>query len=382
MATPPASKATDLLTIETRRDSVVVAGRGDWVVANAGALDGSLDALARRPGAALTMDLSALRHMDTAGAWLVHRTVTAVREAGVELDLDGVRPEHQSLIDLVARSYQRCEIAPRSRNHLLEVVENVGAATVSICRRFAAGLSFLGAATAALARVAAAPGRFRLTSTVFHMEQVGLNSLPIVGLISFLVGIVLAYQGAVQLGKLGAEVFVVDLISIAVLRELGVLLAAIMIAGRSGSAFTAQIGTMQVNQEIDALRALGLDPIEVLVLPRCIALVLTLPLLTFFADLMGLLGGGLMAWMELDIGPAVFIERLRDAVDPASFWVGMVKAPVFAVIIAVVGCHEGMQVRGSAEAVGKHTTRAVVEAVFLVIIADAFFSIFFDLIGV
>jgi phospholipid/cholesterol/gamma-HCH transport system permease protein len=217
---------------------------------------------------------------------------------------------------------------------------------------------------------------------VFHVEEVGLNALPIVGLVSFLIGVVLAYQGAVQLRQLGAEIFVVDLIAVAVLRELGVLLTAIMIAGRSGSAFTAQLGTMKVNEEVDALRSLGLDPLEVLVLPRCIALVISLPLLTFFADLMGLLGGGLMAWIELDIGPAVFLERLRDAVSPSSFWVGIVKAPVFAVIIAVIGCYEGLQVRGSAEAVGRHTTRAVVESVFVVIVADALFSVFFDLIGV
>lgn len=377
-----ASRVGELLSAGERGGRLVVSARGDWVIGNAAILDPALESMTRGASKAVALDLSALQKLDTAGAWLLYRTTMRLREAGVTVDTAGERPEHRGLIDQVARSYHPCEIAPRRHNHLLEIVEHVGAVSVAVGARFASGLSFLGAVAAALGRVAAAPLRFRLTSTVFHMEQVGLNSLPIVGLISFLVGVVLAYQGAAQLRQLGAEVFVVDLIAVAVLRELGILLTAIMIAGRSGSAFTAQIGTMKVNEEIDALRTLGLDPIEVLVLPRCVALVLTLPLLTFFADMMGLLGGGLMSWAALDISPAVFIERLREAVSPSSFWVGIVKAPVFAAIIAVVGCYEGMRVHGSAEAVGRHTTRSVVEAVFLVIVVDALFSVFFDAIGV
>lgn len=373
---------TDLLTRDETADGPVLAARGDWIIANAAMLDEALDPIARLAPKSLTLDLSALEALDTAGAWLLHRTVTALRVSGTDVDITGEQPVHRGLIDEVARSYKPCEIAPRPRNHILEIVENVGETTVAIARGMVSGLSFLGNLTAVAGQVGAVPRRFRLTSMVFHVEDVGLNALPIVGLVSFLIGVVLAYQGAVQLRQLGAEVFVVDLIAVAVLRELGVLLTAIMIAGRSGSAFTAQLGTMKVNEEVDALRSLGLDPLEVLVLPRCIALVISLPLLTFFADLMGLLGGGLMAWIELDIGPAVFLERLRDAVSPSSFWVGIVKAPVFAVIIAVIGCYEGLQVRGSAEAVGRHTTRAVVESVFVVIVADALFSVFFDLIGV
>ena len=193
---------------------------------------------------------------------------------------------------------------------------------------------------------------------------------------------VLAYQGATQLQQFGAEVFVVDLVAISVLREIGILLTAIIIAGRSGSAFTAQIGSMKVNEEVDAMRTLGLDPIEVLVLPRVLALLITLPLLTFIADLMGLLGGGLMAWVTLDISPAVFIERLNQSVSLWSFFVGLIKAPVFAFIIAMIGCFEGLKVVGSAESVGQRTTRAVVEAIFLVIVFDAIFSIFFAFVGV
>jgi phospholipid/cholesterol/gamma-HCH transport system permease protein len=193
---------------------------------------------------------------------------------------------------------------------------------------------------------------------------------------------VLAYQGATQLQKFGAEVFVVDLIGVSVLREIGILLTAIVVAGRSGSAFTAQIGSMKVNEEVDAMRTLGLDPIQVLVIPRVLALVLMLPLLAFFSDMMGLLGGGLMAWSVLDVSPGQFIERLNSSIGLWTFWVGIIKAPVFGLLIALVGCYEGLQVANSAESVGSRTTRSVVESIFLVMIVDAVFSIFFAYIGI
>jgi phospholipid/cholesterol/gamma-HCH transport system permease protein len=214
------------------------------------------------------------------------------------------------------------------------------------------------------------------------MEQVGLNALPIVGLISFLIGIVLAYQGAQTLRQFGAEVFVVDLIGISMLREIGILLTAIVVAGRSGSAFAAAVGSMMVHEEVDAMRTLGLDPMEVLVLPRLLALVLTLPMLAFFSDMMGLLGGGLMSWVVLDITPVVYIERMNNAVGLWTFWVGIIKAPFFGFLIAMVGCLEGFRVSGSAESVGQQTTRAVVTSLFLVIVVDALFSIFFSTVGV
>jgi phospholipid/cholesterol/gamma-HCH transport system permease protein len=222
----------------------------------------------------------------------------------------------------------------------------------------------------------------RLTSLVFHMEEVGLNALPIVGLMAFLLGVVLAFQGASQLLRFGAEVFVVNLVGISLLREIGVLMTAIIVAGRSGSAFTAQIGSMKVNQEVDALQAMGLDPIHVLVVPRLLALVVTLPLLAFFADVLGLLGGGLMAWIVLDISPGTFAERLPEAVSLWSFWVGIIKAPFFAFLIAMIGSYEGFKVEGSATSLGQRTTRAVVESIFLVIAVDAAFSVFFQVVGV
>src|SRR3977135_1343834 len=226
------------------------------------------------------------------------------------------------------------------------------------------------------------PRRLPLPALVAQMEQVGVNAMPIVGLLSFLIGVVFAYQGADQLRRFGAEIYTVNLLGIAILRELGVLLAAIIIAGRSGSAFTAQIGTMQVNPEIDALRTLGLDPVEVLVLPRIFGLVLTLPLLVFYADAMGLLGGALMSWSSLGISLPRFLEQLRGAITEWTRWVGFIKAPVFALTISMIGCYEGFNVTGSAESVGRLTTQSVVESIFVVIVADAAFSILFSLLKI
>jgi phospholipid/cholesterol/gamma-HCH transport system permease protein len=206
--------------------------------------------------------------------------------------------------------------------------------------------------------------------------------MPIIGILLFLVGIVVAYQGVGQLSRFGAQIYTVDLVGISVLREMGVLISSIVIAGRSGSAFTAQLGTMQVNEEIDAIRTMGLDPLEVLVLPRILALMIALPLLTFFADIMAILGGAFMSTLTIDITFAQFLSLLNQAITLTHFWVGMVKAPIFALLIAMVGCFEGMRVRGSAESVGRLTTQAVVEALFLVIVVDAFFSILFSFLGI
>jgi phospholipid/cholesterol/gamma-HCH transport system permease protein len=221
----------------------------------------------------------------------------------------------------------------------------------------------------------------RAASLASHMEKAGFDALPIVGLLSFLIGVVTAFQSADQLARFGAQIFTVNIVGIGILREMGILITAIIVAGRSGSAFTAQIGTMKVNEEIDAMRTIGLDPVEILVLPRVLGLVIVLPLLTFYADILGILGGAVMASTSLDISLLQFARQMKGAVSITSFWVGMIKAPFFAFIIALVGCFEGFQVTRSAESVGSHTTKAVVEGVFLVIVFDAFFSIFFSKIG-
>ena len=231
-------------------------------------------------------------------------------------------------------------------------------------------------------RVLLHPSKLRWNALTFHIEQTGLNALPIVGMISFLIAVVLAFQGIDQFSKFGAQQLTINMVGVSILREMGVLLTAIMVAGRSGSAFTAQIGTMQVSEEVDALRTIGLDPMEVLVVPRVLALVITLPLLAFFADMMGLLGGGAMIVMLTDNGFSQYWGLLNQAVSLNTFVVGLVKAPVFAIFIALVGCFEGLRVSGSAESVGKLTTRAVVEGIFLVLIFDAIFSILFSYLGV
>ena len=359
----------------------VIAG-GSWETGALSALDGGLRRLAREPVRFASIDLSAVDSMDTAGAWVLYRTRRDLRARGVAAEFEGV---DRSLADILARvekgdveqTLVRDELHP-----VIALIAHIGEASLAVFQECASLLSFLGVTVITLGRSIVRPRRIRFTSLVSHIEQVGLNAIPIVGLLSFLIGVVIAYQGAEQLRQFGAQVFTVNLLGISMLREMAILMTAIVVAGRSGSAFTAQIGTMQVNEEVDAMRTMGLDPIEVLVLPRVFALIIALPLLTVLADLTGLAGGALATVLVVDISLAQFMERLNDAVPLAAFWVGIVKAPVFGFLIAMVGCREGLVVAGSAESVGRHTTKSVVLSIFLVIVADALFSIFFLYIGV
>jgi phospholipid/cholesterol/gamma-HCH transport system permease protein len=265
---------------------------------------------------------------------------------------------------------------------LADRIEALGRGTIEAGKVALALTGFLGQVIAALAATVVRPRRLRLTSVVHHMQEVGWKAVPIVALMAFLIGVVLAFQGAAQLRQFGAEVFVVDLIAISVLRELGILLTAIIVAGRSGSAFTAAIGSMKMREEIDAMRTLGLDPVVVLVVPRVLALILMLPVLGLIADISGLVGGAIMSWIELGVSPAVFQTRLVANTDVWHFAVGMIKAPFFALIIGIIGCYEGMMVEGDAESLGRLTSLSVVLSIFMVIVADAMFSIFFAVVGV
>jgi phospholipid/cholesterol/gamma-HCH transport system permease protein len=238
-------------------------------------------------------------------------------------------------------------------------------------------VGFFGRMVAVLGAAFSRPRALRVSSLARHIYETGITAIPIVSLIAFLVSVIVAYLGAQQLGRFGADIFVVDLVTISVLREMGVLLTAIIVAGRSGSAFAAEIGVMQLNEETDALRAMGMNPIEMLVLPRLLALVIALPLLTVIADAMGLAGGGLLSLLNLHISLPQFLSRLRDSLAPTTFWSGLVKAPVFAMLIAMVGTYRGMQVRDSARELGRLTTVAVVQSIFLVILADALFAVLF-----
>jgi len=362
---------------EREGESLTVAAGGRWTVATLAELDQPLRAL--QPGGArkVAIDLGGLEALDTAGAWVLHRTLRQLARAGIEASFAHARPEHTTLLDQAAHADRAYAPEKLSRRPFSDMLERLGKASYD-ARDAAAGLlGFFGLLCLTIARSLLRPARIRFVAVVSHMERAGLDAMPIVGLLSFLIGIVIAYQGADQLRRFGAQVYVVNLIGISVLREMGILLTAIIIAGRSGSAFTAEIGTMKVNEEVDAMVTLGLDPVEVLVLPRTLALVLTLPLLTFYADIMGLFGGCIMAISTLDITLTQFLEQLRNAVPIEHFWVGMIKSPVFAFVISMVGCYEGLNVARSAESVGRLTTKSVVESIFLVILLDAVFSIFF-----
>ena len=370
--------------LETRESGgrQVLAPVGRWAIGDLFIVEKEIRAQADAANGPVTIDLSKVETLDTAGAWTIYRTAKYLEGCGVTVDVVGANEDQIALIGAVRAAETEVPPDVPTGNSFVNMVSHLGQGVVGIAKETADLIGFFGQTLVAVAHVIAHPRRLRTTSLFYHMEEVGLNAIPIVGLMSFLIGIVLAFQGASQLQRFGAEVFVVNLVAISVLREIGVLMTAIIVAGRSGSAFTAQIGSMKVNEEVDAMQTLGLAPMEVLVLPRLFALMLTLPLLAFFADIMGLMGGALMAWIALDISPATFIERLRDAIGLWSFWAGILKAPFFAFLIAMIGCYEGFQVTGSATSVGHRTTRAVVEAIFLVIIVDAAFSIFFQVIGI
>ncbi len=324
------------------------------------------------------LDLTGLTSLDTAGAWLI---LTQARRSGARVT--GATPAQSLLLKAVKDALPPDARPARPPRHveLLERVDHLGRETAEAAAGLARITGFFGQVVARLGGTLLHPWRLRFTALVFHMQETGLNAVPIVALMAFLTGIVIAYQGADQLRQFGAEVFVVDLVAISVLRELGILMTAIIVAGRSASAFTAAIGSMKMREEVDALRTLGLDPVEVLVLPRVLALLLMLPVLAVVADLAGLLGGGLMSWYELGISPGMFRTRLLDT-DVSHFLVGLAKAPFFAVIIGVIGCFQGLQVGGNAESLGQLTSRSVVQAIFMVILLDGMFSVLFAAAGV
>ncbi|NWG46365.1 MAG: ABC transporter permease [Alphaproteobacteria bacterium] len=354
---------------------------GGWTVAAAAGVDARLRALEAERPARARFELGGLSTLDTAGAFLLCRTIGALEAAGVRVEVGGVAPRHRLLLETVAAA-RRPPLPPEPRiNPALRILAGIGEATAGIGAEFMRLLGFTGIVVETLGRTLLRPGRLRVVSLVHHMEQAGLNAVPIIALITFLIGAVVTFLGSDILTTFGAEVYTINLLAFAFLREFGVLLAAIMVAGRSGSAFTAQIGSMRAREEVDAMQTLGLDPIEVLVLPRLIALVIALPLLTVVGDLAGIAGGLIVSWAMLDMTPWLFIARLTEVAEARHFLAGLIKAPFFAFVIATIGCFQGLLVEGTAESVGRRTTLSVVEAIFLVIVLDAAFAIFFIEVG-
>ncbi|MEO1089226.1 MAG: MlaE family lipid ABC transporter permease subunit [Pseudomonadota bacterium] len=373
-------------TLVHRADRVALVGDGDWTIDAMGRLDAQLQRLVRDLAsgtAPVTIALSDVDRIDTSGAWLVHRTRRSLEAAGHPVNVQGLDHAQDVLVARVSESCFAKPLAPHpDMRWMRRELANLGDATLGVLDEITRLIGFLGAVSSAVALGLARPWRLRFTALQANIISTGLEALPIVGLMSFLIGMVLAFQGASQLTQFGAEIFTVNLLAISVLREIGVLMTAIIVAGRSGSAFTAQIGTMVVNEEVDAMRTLGLDPFEILVVPRVLALVIALPLLAFFANICGLVGGGLMCIFALGIPIDQFLEQLRSAASPTQLFVGLVKAPVFAFVIAVVGCRNGLRVQGDAASVGRLTTQAVVASIFLVIVIDAAFSIAFNFLGI
>ena len=326
------------------------------------------------------IDVSQVSKLDTFGAWLIERLRRSLTHGGIEARIAGLSADYSSLVDEVRR-VKASPAADLTAVTISGILEQIGRTMAGLGGTILSLVDMLGAVLAASGRVLMHPRSFRLTSTVHHLEQVCWRAVPIVVLITFLIGCIISQQGIFHFRRFGADIFVVDMLGVLVLREIGVLLVAIMVAGRSGSAYTAELGSMKMREEIDALRTMGFDPIEVLVLPRMLALVLALPILAFLGAMAALYGGGLVAWLYGGVEPEAFLLRLRDAISIDHFTVGMIKAPVMAAVIGIVACVEGLAVQGSAESLGQHTTSSVVKGIFFVIVMDGVFAIFFASIG-
>jgi phospholipid/cholesterol/gamma-HCH transport system permease protein len=352
---------------------------GSWTAQGIGALERQLAAMRPAPGAGA--DGARIDALDTAGAWVLQGLVSRLRGKGAQVEVRGLRPEFARTLRTVSAQAAEQAAAPLPTVAAPTVLHALGRGTLDALGQTVALLGFVGESAHALAGSIRHPGRLRWRPVLHNIRSAGFDALPIVGLLSFLLGVVVAYQGADQLRKYGANIFVADLVGLSMLREFAPLITAIIVAGRSGSAYAAQIGTMSVTEEIDAMRTLGIAPQELLVLPKVFALLVALPLLTVFADILGVLGGMLMARAQLGVGYAEFLDRFVKAVGVTAYLIGLCKAPVFAFIIAMVGCFQGFQTRGGADSVGRQTTRSVVQAIFLVIVADALFSVAFSALG-
>lgn len=372
-----------LLEGTTEGDRLKLAAGGAWIAENARPLETQIDGATRRYRKAkhVDIDMGGVERLDTFGAWLLERLQRAFSARGCDTQVIGLKEDYRALIDELHAV--KPEAAPKRRDGggFAYALASIGESIVAVGGSFASIVNMLGALAVALLRILVHPRRFRLTSMIHQLDNVGWRAVPIVLLITFLIGCIIAQQGIFHFRKFGADIYVVDMVGILVLREIGVLIVAIMVAGRSGSAYTAELGAMKMREEIDALRTMGFDPIEVLILPRIVALLIAVPILTFLGSMSALYGGGLVCWLYGGIDPDIFLQRLKESISLDHFEVGMIKAPFMALVVGVVSCVEGLAVKGSAESLGLQTTASVVESIFLVIVIDGLFAIFFASIG-
>ena len=370
-------------TMITHADIRLIAGNlhcsGNWTLYGIEGIEQRFAKLDWPKQKSITIDGTGITAFDTSGALALIDLLNSIKRAGQESQLTGLREEDRAVIDLVIERLPRAQnqistppssniakLGRRTWEHVIQGIDFIG---------------FIGEVSTVFGRILRQPKRFRWNALWANVESAGVNALPIIALLSFLMGIVIAYQGGVQLKLYGANIFIVELVTLTILREIAPLVTAIIVAGRTGSAYAAQIGTMQVSEEIDALRTIGISPIELLVLPKLLALIIALPLLSMFADVLGVLGGMVMAYTLLDVSFAEFLNRIPQTISTTSFLLGICKAPLFAAVIALVGCFQGLQVRGGADSVGRQTTVSVVQAIFLVIIIDALVAILLGGIG-
>ena len=357
---------------------------GCWNAQNMRSIERQLTIIQVPANTNVTADCAEIEAMDTVGAWVLQKMLQRFSQQNTIVNLNGLQLKFKKLLDAISAEMvnlsQQENDATSKLTSTPNFIERIGQNTIDALKQITEALSFIGETSVAFAKSVVQPKRIRWRPILFNIRSVGFDALPIVGLLSFLLGVVVAYQGANQLRQYGANIFVADLVGLSMLREFAPLMTAIIIAGRSGSAYAAQIGTMAVTEEIDAMRTIGISPQELLVLPKVIALIIVMPLLTVFADGLGVFGGMLMARQQLDVSFVEFLDRFVKAVSPTAFMIGIGKAPVFAAIIAMVGCFQGFRTKGGADSVGRQTTRSVVQSIFLVIVADALFSVAFSML--
>jgi len=372
------------LVSQARGDALALAAAGSWTAEHARTLEPLISAVTRQKKAPrmVAIDVTRIDRIDTYGAWLLERALRAWNNQGCEARIVGLSEHYRGLFDKIQAGTNKLTPRPRRANPIVAALESVGRTMARVGNDARLLVQMLGALLLAFLRVLVRPHTFRFTSMVNHLERVAWNAVPIIIMITLLIGAILAQQGIFHFRRFGADIYVVDMVGVLVLRELGVVIVCIMVAGRSGSAYTAELGSMKMREEVDALRTMGFDPVEVLILPRILALMIAVPILTFLGSMAALYGGGLVSWLYGGIEPAIFISRLRDAISIETFEVGMIKAPFMAIIIGLVACVEGLQVQGSAESLGTKVTDSVVKSIFLVIAMDGAFAVFFASIGI